>query len=247
VRTLHMGEGMTAAPFGVALGHRLRQVREELGETASDLAKSCRWVGLNWDRTILTRVELGQRKVTADEILLLTLVYGRPVADLLPTESVALSTGPRGTIVTPAGLRDCLTERGHVADWHVGPGWLADFEAARPRILESFRHLADQVPGAAEMDVLGASQHIKDEATTKAAKALGATPLEVAAAAEQLWNHGIAAERDGRADALGPAPNARARQAQRGHVTRRLLEELRPVIEEIRTDKRTEDGDRGER
>ena len=132
-------------------------------------------------------------------------------------------------------------------DWQIGPGWLADFEAAKPRILERFHRLADQVPGAAHMDVLGAAEHLAEEATVKAAKALGATPLEVATAAEQLWNRGLAAERDARADALGPASSTRARQARRGHVTRRLLAELQPVIEQIRSSGSGEDGNRGER
>ncbi len=224
----------TALPFGVALGHRLRQVREEIGETGADLAATCRGVGLNWDRPTVTRVEQGKRQVTASELLLLTLVYDRPLADLLPTEPVALSTGNRATTATPEALRDALEEAPGSADgWHVA-GLLEDALAALPYYANVLKQVTSKVPGAPTLTALRGSAHQGDEATAKAARTLGATPLEVATAAQLLWGRGVAAERDARADAMGSAPSVRTRQARRGHVTRRLLAELRPMIEQVR-------------
>ncbi len=224
----------TPLPFGVALGHRLRQVREELGQTGAGLAEMCRGVGLNWDRPTVTRIEQGKRQVTASELLLLTLVYRRPLADLLPAEPSALSAGNRATTATPDALRDALVKPPGVgAGWHI-TGLFEDALAALPKFAERLERDVAKVPGASAITVLEASEHAGDDTTAKAARALGATPLEVATAAQLLWDHGVAAERDARTEALGPSPNVRTRQARRGHVTRRLLAELRPMVEQVR-------------
>ncbi|MDP9459342.1 MAG: helix-turn-helix domain-containing protein [Actinomycetota bacterium] len=230
-------------PFGVALGQRLRQVREELGETGADLAKRCHWVGLGWDRPTVTRVEQGKRQVTAAELLLLPMIYDRSLADLLPPETVALTSGERATTATAEALREALTSPPHAMSggWQVGPGVLADFEAAREHILASFRRLKAPMPSAEDWHIVRASRHVNDQVTTKAARALGATAWEVATAAQELWGRGLEAERDARAEELGPAANTRARQARRGHITRRLLEELRPAIEQLRTPRNEDD------
>jgi len=55
-------------------------------------------------------------------------------------------------------------------------------------------------------------------------------PLEVALLARRLWGASIAEERDRR---LGPSEaTPRVRQAERGHVTRALLAELRAALED---------------
>jgi len=195
----------------------------------------------------VTRVEQGKRQVTASELLLLTLIYERPLADLLPAERVELSTGERGTTVSPTGLREALTAApGTGSEWSVGPGVLADLEAALPVVRNSIDSIKAQVPGVKVMTALQASEHVNDDTTAKAARSLGATALEVAVAAQVLWGRGVAGERDARAAALGPSSNMRARQARRGHITRRLLEELKPAIEQVRSGKADEaGGDRG--
>jgi transcriptional regulator with XRE-family HTH domain len=63
-----------------------------------------------------------------------------------------------------------------------------------------------------------------DEATVKAARRLGADPVEVDAKARQLWGRSLTAERDAR---VGVASRSRVDQARRGHVTRQLIDELR--------------------
>jgi len=80
-----------------------------------------------------------------------------------------------------------------------------------------------------------ASDGWDDETTGKAARRLGADRQDVAVAGQELWGHGLAAERDRRLGvaAGGPGDTARGRQARRGHITRALLDELRPTVEAI--------------
>lgn len=63
-----------------------------------------------------------------------------------------------------------------------------------------------------------------DAATVNAAQSLGWPPEEVDRRALQAWGRGLTAERDAR---MGAATRTRGDQARRGHVTRRLIEELR--------------------
>lgn len=82
------------------------------------------------------------------------------------------------------------------------------------------------------MTLLAASRHGQEETTAKAARRLGVDAFDVAVAAEQLWERGLAAERDARLGDTKGLPR-RALQARRGHITRALLDELAPVVEEI--------------
>lgn len=216
-------------PFAVALGHRLRQVREAAGDTAADVAARSRLVGLAWDRSTVARIELGQRQVTAAELLLASLIYDTAVADLLPTEAARLS---ERTSAAPPAMRGCLTARvtgGFEVD---GLGGLVSegMDRMRPALAAAGARL----PGAAAISILGAATHVSDEATGKAARRLAATAEEVAVAAQTLWHRSLTAERDARVEAKGQA-SARVRQARRGHVTRALVEELAPMVKQVRT------------
>jgi transcriptional regulator with XRE-family HTH domain len=242
-------ESQIPAPFAAALGARLRQIREESGETATTIAKGCQRVGLQWDRTILTRVEQGQRQVTFAEILLLAAVYSRPLSDLLPRQTVEVGRNKRGAVTATAkALQQSLTEKPYA----VGGGWKIagleeDLAAAIPRSAGALEMFEARMPGAAGIDILAAAGHAGDETTTKAAKALGAEAIEVATAAQALWGRGLAEERDERTEQLGPTSSIRARQARRGHVTRQLLAELRPAIEANRRGDNKGDADHGQR
>jgi transcriptional regulator with XRE-family HTH domain len=222
-------------PFAVALGHRLRQVRENAGHTAADVAAAAQLLGLSWDRSTVARIELGQRNVTAAELLAMTQVYDVAVADLLPTEAARLTDV---LTATPAGLADSLTGAGPHDGW--------DFERGAEVIMDAFRGMADRLnavqarlPGARLLTIAAAAKHFRDETTTKAARRLDATAEEVAVAAQQLWQRSLAAERDARVEAMGPVTSARARQARRGHVTRAMLDDLAPQVLALRTRERS--------
>jgi transcriptional regulator with XRE-family HTH domain len=224
---------VTAQPFGVALGHRLRRVREDAGLTGDQLATLARTFGLAWDRSTLTKVELGQRQVSAAEFLLLPLLFERPLADLLPTEPVRLTDG---AAVGADALRRGLTQRYRVRDWSLpGLDRLVDrLDALRPQTRALFAEKQKQYPNVPPIVVGEAAiDGWLDQTTTKAATRLGVSREDVAVAARQLWARGVAAERDARLARTGKPETTRQRQARRGHITRHLLDELRPVVADI--------------
>jgi len=235
VDTAHEPTLKPALPFSVALGHRLRQVREERQKTAVEVAKMSRIVGLNLDRATLIRIELGQRQVSVADLLLLAALYGAAVAELLPTEAVQLSEEAGAS---PQQLRAALTAA--PAGWelprlqHALPGG-AGWKKAWARIGSSAKQ---QFPGAALATVMAAAADARDEAdqTVKdAARRLNVSPEQVRVAARHLWDQTLTGERDRRVAVLGGATSARAKQARRGHVTRALLAELAPVVDQVRT------------
>lgn len=225
--------------FDVALGHRLRRVREDQKLTADDIARHSTLLGLDWDRSTVARIELGKRRVTAAELFLLPRLYGgsNGLPGLLPTERVTLTSA---VAATPDALASVLSRSPAGRKGWSLPKWdelLAQtwdrLKASAPSREAWAREAA---PGAESYGVVvEASTHMREEATTKAAARLGATPLQVAVAALQSWDRGLAEERDARVEAMGPATSTRARQARRGHVTRTLLAELAPVVDQVRT------------
>lgn len=221
-----------ALPFSVALGHRLRQVREERQKTAAEVASMSRFVGLNLDRATVIRIELGQRQVSVADLLLLASLYGKAVAELLPTEPVQLSEAAGAT---PQQLRAALTAP--PAGWDL------------PRLHQAFRRGLDKArtgvvryskrfPGAAPFTVMEAAADARsevDQTVKDAARRLNVSPEQVRIAARHLWDRTLTDERDRRVAALGGATTARAKQARRGHITRALLAELAPEVEKVRT------------
>ena len=229
-----------ALRFGVALGHRLRQVREEIGWTGEQVSFHARNFGLGWDRSTVTRIELGQRQLTAAELLVLPLMFSRPLADLLPTEPAALT---EAASVGPEELRRVLNRAPALREWYV-PRLHEVLNTALERMGPVLTRAAARFPDVNLITVAAAaSEGWTDETTSKAARRLGVDREDVAVAAQQRWSHGLAAERDKRLATGGAGDTARGRQAKRGHITRALLEELRPVVEEIQHSRGQEHGD----
>lgn len=226
-----------ALPFGVAFGHRLRQVREEAGLTGEQMAFHVQLFGLGWDRTTVTRIELGQRQLTAAELLVLPLALDRPLADLLPTESVSLTDS---AAVGPEELRRGLTEPHRLRAWYL-PLLYEAINTAVQAMPAKFARVTARFPDV-DIVTLGEAgrEGWTDEATTKAARRLGVDREDVAVAAQEIWSRGLAAERDRRlAETGGDGGTPRAQQARRGHITRALLDELRPAVEEIQRGRAT--------
>jgi len=83
--------------------------------------------------------------------------------------------------------------------------------------------------------VCDAEREAMGDAEQKAAKNLNVDPLAVALGARKLWGRGLTEERDRRiSDQKTGQMAARSLQAIRGHVSRQLLKELRPLLETIR-------------
>ncbi len=225
--------------FGVALGHQLRRVRESAGATAEALAGMSRFVGLHWDRSTVTRIELGQRQVTAAELFALAVLYGKPVAELLPNEPCQVTPELAGT---PEAFRRILTGPSPRGGFQFGAGFWNEFDRAKSNMIQLARDVDAKYPGVPGMEILDAARHAKDEATTKAAKKLNVEPLDVAIASVQTFSRSLTEERDAR---VGDAGTMRARQAKRGHVTRQLLDELRPALAAIQAARHQEEETNG--
>lgn len=65
------------------LGTRLKKAREYLGLTQDDVAKL---IGVS--RVIITNIETGTRKVSADELSMLSKIYGWTMEELLEGEKI---------------------------------------------------------------------------------------------------------------------------------------------------------------
>ncbi len=188
----------TATPFGKAIGHQLRRAREDTERSADSLASHARFLGLGWDRPTVSRIENGQRALTAAELLMLPLVYGRPLTDLLPAEPCALT---EDAAVEPAELRSVLTEGPQMRRWTLPRLYDAaatGVERMKP-VLKAFQ---SRHPGVPAWTLLkAASSGWADETTGKAAARLGVSREAVAVAAQHTWGRGLAAERDRQARA----------------------------------------------
>ncbi|MFD9629898.1 helix-turn-helix domain-containing protein [Streptomyces violascens] len=229
-----------APPFGEAIGRKLQRVREEKGRTAEDVAQTAQQLGLSWHRPTVGQIERGRRALSAAELIMLPLIYGRPLGELLPEGTVWL-TSELG--VYDREVRKVLGgdyTPNHLAlrapgGWHVKGRSDQSGEEVGERVAEAVAVLStrSQWPTRALARYV---QDKPDEAETKAAKRLDTTPHYVAYAARETWGHGLAVEREARLRERGELPEGkRALQSARGHITRTLVAELEPVIRRYET------------
>ena len=169
---------------------------------------------------MLAKVERGERSVTLEELLVLSIALGPDPSMFVgdrPDEWVVLSnevTVKSGALV--ALLRGLNTR---AADFRLNFMEPPPPEPAWPDLSPAHLKLA-------EVEALG-------EAEIKAADRLGVDALTVARAAHAVWGWSLSNERDHRVEDAAPqGSSARTVQAVRGHVTRELLKELEPVIAE---------------
>jgi len=81
------------------IGDRLRQAREYLGFTQQQIADA---LGLH--RPSVSMIEAGERRVAADELQKLALIYSRPVAWFLGGEEGPPCAATRDLLATAQGL-----------------------------------------------------------------------------------------------------------------------------------------------
>lgn len=216
---------------------------------AADVADRARRLGLSWDRSTVARIELGQRQVTAAELLLLPLVYSTGLVNLLPDEDMRFTdevSAPPDAVARALGKMP-REEDGWRAPWLDGTKqeWQALFDH---QLEQMKRWKAAHFPTAEDNAVLDAVtdlQQSSDGTVAKLAARLGADRYDVAVAAWQLYGQSLSAERNHRESKSGGDTSVRARQARRGHVTRQLIEELRPAIAELEKARKTETTKKG--
>ena len=237
--------------FRVALGLRLRALREEKKLHVEAVAAIARHWGLPWRRSVVTQLEHGRRRLWAEEWFVLPAIYSavlggtdHPLSwkDLLPENGLVTLT--REVDCATEGLKGLVEEKGimkpEIKDsflWSKRSQVIHDLQAGEALGRRLWR--PGNVPTAILEAAIG-SQH--EETVIKAAKALRVSPLEIGVASFRLWSKPLTAERDARVtQAMGETSPPPARlKALRGHVTRELRAILRVTLQQSTPHKKTE-------
>jgi transcriptional regulator with XRE-family HTH domain len=229
-----------------AIGQRLREARLELGLRQDQIAEAAARVGLGWTQSTVAAIERGNRTLSLGEWFLLSTLIGHAtgfvthqfeLADLLPASGrVALSDETTADVEV---LRVAL--RGQLTDPDRKP--FADFDTpfsrrtrdSMRRFTAEMRKLIRLWPGMSLGDYETARDAARGDAERKAARRLGVPPLTLSVAAHGRYGRSFSDERDRRvAEQAPPGAAPRSLQALRGHVTRAMVAELAPVLEQGR-------------
>ncbi len=250
--------GDTAPALATLLGQRLRALREGGGKRQEDLAAAARGHGLAWSRATVAAIETGRRQLSMGELFLLPAALNRLtgaegpasgrllVADLLPERGdqwVALT--PR-TSVRVRSLRALLGAAAEpMSDQDFDIPHRRQTRMAQAALKESLERWATltntmwrRIMGRPGPDLTTLNQALEDAdgaVEQQAARGLRVPALAIALAARKMWNCSLTEQRDRRlAEELRGDPSARRLQALRGHHTRALLVELRPLLRAVR-------------
>lgn len=222
-----------APDLGAAVGARIRELREQRGMSQDDLASRARVAGLDWDQAKVSRIEAGERRVTLEELFILSLRLPVQLLDLVPDVGwIQLSP----TLNIQARALRALLRGLDGGDLRGGTDWIDS--AARASVAELIapqarREVVEEVTArvwpAAPLDaVIDAAEAMHGDAEQKGARRLGVDKFELALRARRLWGRSLTEERNRRLDADGHG----SKQALRGHITRTLLAELRETMRE---------------
>lgn len=186
------------------IGANVRRRREQLGMVQEELARDVSLLGPRWTHVTVVRTESGQRSPSILELLALSTALALPLQDLLAGGDGRLEFRGGAFSIELADLRDNILNH----------------EPVLPRSSLDFQRGADWWRAG-----LSAEEH--------AAKRIGRSTEDLREAASALWGRPFLAERDERLrDVLDEGrPDPETRRAQRGHVSRKLLTELRNYFE----------------
>lgn len=218
--------------MGAAVGLGVQALRTAAGLTQDELARKVREAGGDWDQAAVARLEGGRRGVSPEQLLILgsalevelwRLIGGRdndwirlsPTARQR-TRAIRAAYGGQAVGTIPAGDFD-----------DPGTRSVRKFFGDRQELLRRVAAVwpeATRPQGHAVVDAVG-------DAERKAARRLGVDPVVLSAAAYRTWGRSFAEHRDAAAAELG-AGSRRSLQAVRGHVTRQLLAELAPILDQ---------------
>ncbi len=204
--------------LGAVVGKNIRQMRTDAGMTADELATRLRFFGLNWTRSTLTSLERGTKVLEATELIGLMMAFGFS-PDLILAGEEEIAWGQIGM--------DLPAVRRHLTAKSPDP-WPLVLDPATGRARERF------YPN--ETDLVSDQEQIPraGEAEMKAARKLNVPVTSIIEASMSLWNATLTEERENRVlPQIDPETTPRSLQAIRGSVTRALLKELGPAVEEI--------------
>jgi transcriptional regulator with XRE-family HTH domain len=205
------------------LGANLRAMRKDLGWSQDELARRARTLGLHWSRSSVAAFETGKKPIHLQDLLLLLVLLRTSVGELLVgdsqiglSKSVTLALEDVRALLTTDGLKG---EFGQESDSPAQPVHAAEGD------LNPARTEADDV-------WLIWISNAKREAEQKAARKVGVPVDDFVAMAFRRWGQSLTDERDARAEAaVNQIDSSRGLQASRGHITRQLLQELEPQIQ----------------
>lgn len=214
------------------VGRSLKRLREERGLRQEDVAARARAVGLaTWVQSTVAAIETGRRALSLGEELFLQGLLGEPrLRDQL------LRTTPEDEVVEVEGVKLDRTRwlkllRGR--EFVVSDRELLRKEL-RPQV-ERNRRRSAELAGRYGVDpdlVWQAYAIASSDAAARTARRLGLghEPLLVGLACLKLWGHGLVEERD---RLLTKEPRKGNERVRRGHITRRLTEQIAAVVAEV--------------
>lgn len=210
-----------ARPFGDVIAEKMRAFREEDGERQDEVAARARQYGLRWTQATVAAIETGRRELRLEEFLILPYITGRQVPDLFePDELVLVGEA----VASTANIKQVLAGTAGGGD---------DLKGTASRAREAVRVIAapdafyaaarELLPLSSTDESLDVLREAEQEVERRAARRLGVDPRYLALAARHRWGRSLTAERDRR------SPEG---ITSRGHITRALIGELRPTLEE---------------
>lgn len=231
------------------IGRNLRRVREDVQEgTQAELTDRLRAFGLNWNRSQVAKAERGERAFTIEQVALIAAALDIDIAELVraePEERVALSPAATCDAEFLVALFDATAPdhrqlRLPHLDCPQTQHWATNAKTvsfptpteAEERLARKLGTTPDRVGQAAlalwrRPFVEEREQRLADRVTTSATDA-EPPPVPKSRPASSPTEPKRLVE---------PARLRRAREgvrsvaAQRGHVTRELLDEIRPILE----------------
>ena len=175
-------------------------------------------MGLPWTRSTVAAIENARRAISLGEFLLLPLIFETDEIEVLQIDD--------GDVVDLGGPK---------VNAPVFRALISRVPGDQRRAMLKNRQPPDPNEAPALKDKYGLTDKLaidgllnQTDTDYRVAKRLGVLPLEVALAARCLWGRGLADERDAQ---VGPAPSGIDQGVRRGHITRRLIQELGEEIE----------------
>ncbi len=226
------------------IGSKVKLLRTESGKTQDQVAAVARACGVDWGRSTVAALEDGSKRLSADELLLLPFIVAGTfdcdfyLADLVtPMDTdpdgawVSLGSDARMTYTAIAMLLGGTASADSTNPDMLDMPWTRSRQRALEIVAERRKTYKRIWPGAPVGELGRAEKDARGESEQKAARRLGVSAEEVAVAARRLWGQGLTAERDERVARQRAELEGRSLQAVRGHVTRALLQELRPIVQ----------------
>lgn len=202
------------------LGQRLRDWRNEFGASQEDLSNLVRVEGINWTRPKIAQIESGKRRLTIDELLVLSFATGKPLKYWLDPGEGHLRISERLVFSSEAAVAIASSRKPKTVVYR--PHEIGEVRLP-PDAFKAFEFSFESSPEATQ-DIHTFTGY---EAEMNAASRFGVDPASVVLASRALWGQSLTPERDARAKVwLSKHDDKRTIQAMRGHMSRVLLDEL---------------------